>query len=235
MKKQYFSVVGKRLPRIDASSKATGEAIYTIDMQLPRMLCGKILRSPHGHAKILNIDTSRAERLPGVKDVITWKDLKPEKKSHHCYGAFIPDEYPLAIDRVRFIGDEVAAVAAVDEDTACQALDLIRVDYEPLAAVFDPEAALGEGARSCMNMRRIIRAGGFTRIWVMSNMDLKRPAISRRTDLSPIFNVTVLWNPTPPLPNLGPTANLRCGFNPTTFLCPGTLPRQWIYRKVAFV
>jgi 4-hydroxybenzoyl-CoA reductase subunit alpha len=144
--KQKLSVIGKRLPRVDARSKATGEAVYTIDMQLPKMLHGKILRSPHAHARILNIDASRAERLPGVKGVITWKDLKPEKKSHHCYGAFIPDEYPLAIDRVRFIGDEVAAVAAVDEETARQALDLIQVDYEPLEAVFNPETALRDGA-----------------------------------------------------------------------------------------
>ena len=75
-----YSVVGKRLPRVDAKSKATGEAIYTIDMQLPRMLYGKILRSPHAHAKILHIDASRAEQLPGVKGVITWQDLKSEKK-----------------------------------------------------------------------------------------------------------------------------------------------------------
>ena len=141
MEKNY-SVIGKRLPRIDASSKATGEAVYTVDIRLPKMLYGKILRSPLPHARILHIDTRRAERLPGVKSVITWKDLKPEKKSSHCYGAFVPDEYPLAIEKVRYIGDEVAAVAAVDEDIALEALDLIRVEYEPLEAVFDPEISM---------------------------------------------------------------------------------------------
>lgn len=143
---QAFAVIGRRLPRVDARSKATGEAVYTIDIELPKMLYGKILRSPLPHARILYIDTHRAEKLPGVKAVITWKDLKPEKKSSHCYGAFIPDEYPLAIDKVRFIGDEVAAVAAISEDIAREALDLIRVGYEPLASVFDPEKSLQAGA-----------------------------------------------------------------------------------------
>lgn len=146
MKNQNYSVIGKRLPRIDGKSKATGEATYTIDINLPLMLHGKILRSPHPHARILHMDTSRAERLPGVKGVITWKDIKADKKSHHSYGAFIPDEYPLAIDRVRFIGDEVAAIAAVDEDCAQEALELIRVEYEPLPAVFDAMESMEDGA-----------------------------------------------------------------------------------------
>ena len=146
MKNQNYSVIGKRLPRIDGRSKATGEATYTIDINFPLMLHGKILRSPHPHARILHMDTSRAERLPGVKGVITWKDIKADKKSHHSYGAFIPDEYPLAIDRVRFIGDEVAAIAAVDEDCAQEALELIRVEYEPLPAVFDPMESMEDGA-----------------------------------------------------------------------------------------
>jgi 4-hydroxybenzoyl-CoA reductase subunit alpha len=145
MEKNY-SVIGKRLPRKDGLAKSTGEALYTIDMKLPQMLHGMILRSPHPHAGIRNIDTSRAERLPGVKGVITWKDFSADKKSSHNYGAFIPDEYPLAIDRVRFIGDEVAAVAAVDEDTAREALELIHVEYEPMPAVFDPMEAMEEGA-----------------------------------------------------------------------------------------
>lgn len=145
MEKDY-SVIGKRLPRKDGLAKSTGEALYTIDMKLPQMLHGLILRSPHPHAGIRNIDTSRAERLPGVKGVITWKDFSTDKKSSHNYGAFIPDEYPLAIDRVRFIGDEVAAVAAVDEDTAREALELLHVEYEPMPAVFDPMEAMEEGA-----------------------------------------------------------------------------------------
>jgi 4-hydroxybenzoyl-CoA reductase alpha subunit len=140
-----FSVIGKRLPRIDALSKATGEAIYTTDISLPRMLYGKMLRSPHPHARILNIDVSRAERLPGVKGVITWKDIGDDKK-RFFYGALQPDEFPIAVDRVRFIGDEVAAVAAADEERAQEALGLIDVSYELLPAVFDPEEAMKPGA-----------------------------------------------------------------------------------------
>ena len=140
-----FSVIGKRLPRIDALSKATGEAVYTTDINLPHMLHGKILRSPHPHARILDIDTSRAERFPGVKGVITWKDIGSDKK-RSFYGAIQPDEYPFAVDKVRFIGDEVAAVAAVTEECATEALKLIRVSYEPLPAVFDPEEAMKPGA-----------------------------------------------------------------------------------------
>jgi 4-hydroxybenzoyl-CoA reductase subunit alpha len=141
-----FSVIGKRLPRVDGRAKATGEAIYTLDIHLPHMLHGKILRSPHPHARILHIDTTRAERLAGVRGVVTAKDISSEKRSAFCYGAILPDEYPLAFDRVRFIGDEVAAVAAVDEECAQEALELIRVEYELLPSVFDPEEAIKEGA-----------------------------------------------------------------------------------------
>jgi len=134
-----YSVVGKRLPRIDATVKVTGEAKYTGDMSLPRMLQGKILRSPHPHARILNIDTSRAGRLVGVKAVITGKDTLGRKYGHMPKFA---DQTPLAMDKVRYVGDEVAAVAAVDEDVAEEALDLIHVDYEVLPAVFDPIEAM---------------------------------------------------------------------------------------------
>ncbi len=142
-----YSVIGKRLPRVDGIVKATGEAKYTADMVLPGMLYGKILRSPHPHARILNIDISKAKKLPGVRAVITGKDT-PGKK----YGRYqddrpdLLDEYALAMDKVRYIGDEVAAVAAIDEDTAEEALDLIDVEYEKLPAVFDPEEAMKPGA-----------------------------------------------------------------------------------------
>ena len=230
-----FSVVGKRLPRVDPRSKATGEAIYTIDMQLPKMLCGKILRSPHAHARILNIDTSRAERLPGVKGIITGHDLKPEKKSHHCYGAFIPDEYPLAIDRVRFIGDEVAAVAALDKDTACQALDLIRVDYEPLAAVFDPEAALGDGApqvhdhvQNNKSWRLYQDLGDVEHGFEAADHIQEDRFVTGFQCHSPL-------EPHATLAQFGSDGKLTVwSSTQRPFLCPGTLPRQWIYRKAAF-
>lgn len=138
-----YAVVGKRTPNIHGVAKATGAARFSGDITLPRMLFGKILRSPIAHARIINIDTGRAEKLPGVKAVITGKDTAGVK-----YGVFpqTRDELALALDTVRYIGDEVAAVAALDEDTAQEALGLIRVDYEALPAVFDPVEAMKPGA-----------------------------------------------------------------------------------------
>lgn len=133
-----FKVVGKSHRKVDGIAKATGEAVYTDDIQLPGMLHAKTLRSPHAHARILSIDTSKAEALPGVHAVITGKDLPIR------YGVipWTPDETALAVDKVRFIGDEVAAVAAIDEDTAIAACELIEVEYEPLHAYMDPRLSL---------------------------------------------------------------------------------------------
>lgn len=138
-----YAVVGKSVPRIDAPTKALGEAKFTADLGLPGMLYGKILRSPHAHARILNIDTSKAERLPGVKAVVTGKDALPYKWGVFAYTR---DQQLLPIDKVRFIGEEVAAVAAVDEDIAREALELIDVEYEVLPAIFDPVSATQDGA-----------------------------------------------------------------------------------------
>ncbi len=138
-----YSVVGKSLPLIDSVAKVTGGAKFVGDLFLPGMLTGQILRSPHAHARILDINVSQALKLPGVRAVVTGKDTPGIK-----YGALdhLRDEHPLAIDKVRYIGDEVAAVAAVDEETAREALDLIHVEYEPLPAVFTPEEAIKPGA-----------------------------------------------------------------------------------------
>ena len=130
-------VVGKRIPRIDAAAKITGEAKYTVDVQFPGMLCAKILRSPFPHAKIKTIDTSRAERMRGVKAVITGKDAWDVRHGFVETPRYPADQYVLANERVRYLGEEVAAVAAVDEDTALAALDAIDVTYEELPAVFD--------------------------------------------------------------------------------------------------
>lgn len=133
-----FQVVGRPHRKVDGIAKATGQAVYADDIQLPGMLHAKLLRSPHPHANIRSIDTSRAAALPGVHAVLTGQDL-PKR-----YGV-IPwtmDETALAVDKVRFIGDPVAAVAAVDEDTANAALGLIEVDYEVLHAYLDPQEAL---------------------------------------------------------------------------------------------
>lgn len=141
--KPGFSVIGKSVPRIDGRAKATGKAQYTGDLKFSNMLYGKILTSPHAHARILRIDTSEAEKLPGVKAVITHRDV-PGKK----YGLSPArwDENIFCIDKVRHVGDKVAAVAAIDEETVYKALKLIHVDYEVLPAVFDPFEAMAEGA-----------------------------------------------------------------------------------------
>lgn len=136
-------VIGKGLPKIDSIAKATGEAQYTVDLRMPGMLHGKILRSPLAHARIKSIDVSRAEQSSGVHAVITSTDVPPNRFSFFQWQA---DKTILCTDRVRYIGDEVAAVAAVDEDTASNALDLINVEYEPLPAVFDAEEAMKPGA-----------------------------------------------------------------------------------------
>ena len=138
-----LSVVGKSTKRVDTSAKATGEALFTADLSLPRMLVAKVKRSPHAHARILRVDTSGAERLPGVRAVVTSGDSTGEK-----WGVFryTQDQAFLPSDKVRFIGEEVAAVAAVDEDTAAAALDLITVEYEELPAVFTIDEAMKPGA-----------------------------------------------------------------------------------------
>jgi xanthine dehydrogenase molybdenum-binding subunit len=133
-------VVGKRLPKLDAPEKVAGQTVYAGDLQLPGLLVGAILRSPHAHARIRSVDVSEAERLPGVRAVIHAGNVE---QRHYGYGH---DNIPLKPDKVRFIGDEVAAVAAIDEETARQALELIRVDYEVLPSVFDPFEALDPDA-----------------------------------------------------------------------------------------
>jgi 4-hydroxybenzoyl-CoA reductase alpha subunit len=138
-----FAVVGKPLPRVDAPDKATGRAKYAGDLRLPGMLWGKILTSPVPHARVVSIDTAEAERLPGVKAVITAKDV-PDVRYGVSPARY--DDNVLAIEKVRFIGDEVAAVAATDEETAAQALKLIKVQFEELPAVFDPFEAMKDGA-----------------------------------------------------------------------------------------
>ena len=138
-----LSVVGKSVTRTDAVEKVTGRARFAGDLQLPGMLYAKMLLSPHPHARIKSISTERAEKLPGVEAVITGRDV-PDV----LYGVSPAryDEYVLAKDKVRHVGDEVACVAAVDEETAIQAIGLIDVEYEVLPAVFDPLEAMRNGA-----------------------------------------------------------------------------------------
>jgi 4-hydroxybenzoyl-CoA reductase alpha subunit len=131
------NVLGRRLRKVEGAAKATGRAIYTDDIVLPRMLHAKILRSPHAHARILSIDTSEADALPGVFATVVGKEMPTR------YG-IIPwtqDEQALAADKARYVGDGVAAVAAIDEDTANLALKKIKVEYEVLEPLLDPKIA----------------------------------------------------------------------------------------------
>ncbi len=137
-----FNVIGARMRKADSIQKATGEAIYADDLLPPRLAHGKILRSPYPHARILGIDTSAASAIPGVFAVMTGEDLPTQ----YCVIPWTPDETALAVGKVRYVGEGVAAVAAIDEETAIRALGAIRVDYEILPAVVEPEAALAEGA-----------------------------------------------------------------------------------------
>ncbi len=141
-----YTVINTPVHNIDGIAKITGRAEYTFDIKLPRMLYGKILRSSYPHAKILRINTKKAEKLSGVKAVVTGKDTLGVKQGIWRRFKELCDEEILARSKVRYIGEPVAAVAAVDEDTAEEALDLIEVEYEPLPGVFEPLEAIKEGA-----------------------------------------------------------------------------------------
>src|SRR5208282_2583730 len=133
-----FSIIGKPTAMIDAAEKTTGAGKYTDDLTLPGMLIGKILHSPYPHARIKRIDTRRAEAMEGVVTVATGQDAPTP------YG-ILPvghDEHALVTDKVRYVGDNVACVAAVDEATAEKAIEHIDVEYEVLPAYFDPADAV---------------------------------------------------------------------------------------------
>lgn len=135
-----YSTVGKPIPRLDGLEKVTGQAIYGDDLKFPNMLYGKALRSECAHAKILNIKIDKAGRLPGVRAVVTGKDTP-------FLGGEALMDYPfLAIDKVRYVGEPIAAVAAIDEEVAEEAIDLIEVEYEPLPALLDPQKAMEPSA-----------------------------------------------------------------------------------------
>ncbi len=131
-----YSVVGKSVTRLDALEKVTGEAKYCTDINVPGMLYGKVLRSPYAHARIISIDTSKTEKLQGVRAVVTGKDA-PERR----YGGYIKDQHVLCHNAIRHVGDSVAAVAADTLDIAEKAIELIEVKYEELPGVFDVEEA----------------------------------------------------------------------------------------------
>ncbi|GIW03872.1 MAG: aldehyde oxidase [Thermomicrobiales bacterium] len=150
-------VVGHEVERVDARAKATGEARYAGDLRIPGMVHGKVLRAPYAHARIKRIDASRALALPGVITVLTGDDVLD---INPYYGHAIKDRPLIAIDRVRFVGEPVAAVAAEDAQTAAAALELIEVEYEELPAAVTVEAALADGAPR-LHVTELLKAGLF--------------------------------------------------------------------------
>ncbi len=141
-----LNYIGKSWKRKDGPDKVTGRAVYTQDVKLPGTLVGRILRSPRPHARIARLDVSKAKALDGVKAVITFDDTEGIKHGFVETPRYPPDQVVLADGRVVHVGQEVAAVAAVDEMTAKRALALIEVEYEDLPAVFDPRRAMKPGA-----------------------------------------------------------------------------------------
>ena len=140
-KAEKFSVVGRRVQRVEGFDKVTGDSKFIADVFLPNMLVGKVLRSPFPHARIRSIDTRKAEKVRGVRAVVTAEDTIKRP-----WGAFFADQYILSVGKTRYVGEEVAAVAAIDPDIAEEAIDLIEVDWEPLPGVFDAEEAMQDGA-----------------------------------------------------------------------------------------
>ena len=133
--------VGSRMVRTDAAEKVTGRAVYAEDIRLPRMIYGVLVRSPHAHAEILSIDTSEAEKLPGVKAVVTGHDVEMG-----YYGIDLQDQQIFALKKARFMGEPVAAVAATTRDIAREAASKVKVEYQKLPDVFDAEEAIASDA-----------------------------------------------------------------------------------------
>lgn len=140
------AIIGASIPRPDAREKVLGRGIYADDLKFPGMLYGALVRSPIPHGRIKRIDTSQAKSLAGVKDVVVGEDTPQIKYGNWRLVPASQDELPLAVNKVRFVGDEVAAVCAVDRDTALRAAELVEVEYEELPAVFTVEEATAEGA-----------------------------------------------------------------------------------------
>ena len=137
-----LKIIGTEQRRVDAWGKVTGRAKFAEDYNVAHQLCGKVLRSKYPNAKILRIDTSKAEQLPGVEAVLTAKDIPGSK----VFGIVVKNQAILAQDRVRYLGDGVALVAATSREIAEQAISLIEVEYEQLPIVSDPEEAMLEDA-----------------------------------------------------------------------------------------
>ena len=132
--------IGKPMPQYDSFLKVTGTATYAFDVELPGMLHAKLVTSPHAHAKVVKVDTSKAEKVPGVVAVATGREFP------YRLGIYVGDRDVLAIDKVRWVGHPVAAVIAETLEAAERGIDQVEVEYEPLPTVFDPMEALKPGA-----------------------------------------------------------------------------------------
>ena len=227
-----MSAVGSSTPRVDGSAKVRGAAQYTADIEMAGMLHAKALRSPHPHAKLVSIDVSKAAALPGVIAIVTRDDL--EGLNPH-YGAVVEDQPVLAMDRVRCVGDIVAAVAAEEREIAEEAVELIEVEYEPLPAVFDVVDAAQAGApiiheerfetqaaifREQLNLNAggnvcsVFRAGERRR----GRRPSPRPTRSSRTPTACRRFSTATSSPTWPR---------RCGSRPTGCWCTRRARTRW--------
>ncbi|MBR4869648.1 MAG: xanthine dehydrogenase, partial [Oscillospiraceae bacterium] len=181
-----MNIIGKGIPVQDAVMKVTGRMEYLDDMNLPRMLCGKVLFSPKAHARIVNIDTSAAEAMPGVKAVVCYKNTPDAFFNSNGEDIDILKTEKLFDSVVRHVGDRVAAVAAVDEKTALAAIRAIRVEYEDLPAVFDAEEAAKEGAYPIHEGGNVLCEVKQACGDVEAAFASAQHVISRRYELSPI-------------------------------------------------
>ncbi len=164
-----LAVVGKRLPKLDAPEKVSGRIRYANDLSFPGVLAGGILRSPHAHARVVSIDTTAAEAMPGVKAVIHAGNVRQRPFGYDN------DNIPLKGEKVRCVGDEVAAVAAVDAETCQRALASISVTYEPLPGVSDPFEAMAEDAPKIHDERSDI-VGNVSMRWDFDHGDVEAAA-----------------------------------------------------------
>ena len=138
-----MSILGQNFSRVDGPAKLRGSAQFTGDIEMPGMVYAKVLRSAYAHARLTRVNAEKAQKLPGVVAVLTRDDLK---RVNAYFGPVVKDQPVVALDRVRYVGDIIAAVAAEEKDIAEEALELIEVDYEPLPAIFDPAEAMKAGA-----------------------------------------------------------------------------------------
>lgn len=177
-----YKEVGKRRPRGDAHLQVTGRTVYGDDIVRPNMLHAKVLRSEHSHAKILSINTSKAEKYPGVRGVITAKDIPNNR-----FGFTHLDQPVLADDKVRCRGDAVAVVAAETVEIAEEAIRLIEVDYEPLPGIFDPIEAMKEDSLKVHGKDNLItqikiRDGNIDQGWEESDLIIEEDLTTQRVE-----------------------------------------------------